>query len=79
MYYGFKTPLNQVASVSVPEPRMLMIKAYEKSTLKVHLELIAGIESVTSTLPSIEFYPNETRTQFTGNPYISCVFCYPQI
>ena len=34
MYYGFKTPLNQVASVSVPEPRMLMIKPYEKSTLK---------------------------------------------
>lgn len=34
MYYGFKTPLNQVASVSVPEPRMLMIKAYDKSTLK---------------------------------------------
>ena len=34
MYYGFKTPLNQVASISVPEPRMLMIKAYEKSTLK---------------------------------------------
>lgn len=34
MYYGFKTPLNQVASVSVPEPRMLLIKPYEKSTLK---------------------------------------------
>jgi len=34
MYYGFKTPLNQVASVSVPEPRMLMIKPYDKSTLK---------------------------------------------
>ena len=34
MYYGFKTPLNQVASISVPEPRMLMIKAYDKSTLK---------------------------------------------
>lgn len=34
MYYGFKTPLNQVASVSVPEARMLMIKPYEKSTLK---------------------------------------------
>lgn len=34
MYYGFKTPLNQVASISVPEPRMLMIKPYEKSTLK---------------------------------------------
>lgn len=34
MYYGFKTPLNQVASISVPEPRMLMIKAYDKNTLK---------------------------------------------
>ena len=34
MYYGFKTPLNQVASVSVPEPRMLMIKPYDKTTLK---------------------------------------------
>ena len=34
MYYGFKTPLNQVASVSVPEPRMLLIKPYEKNTLK---------------------------------------------
>ena len=34
MYYGFKTPLNQVASISVPEPRMLIIKPYEKSTLK---------------------------------------------
>ncbi len=34
MYYGFKTPLNQVASISVPEPRMLMIKPYEKNTLK---------------------------------------------
>ena len=34
MYYGFKSPLNQVASISVPEPRMLMIKPYEKSTLK---------------------------------------------
>jgi len=34
MYYGFKTPLNQVASISVPEVRMLLIKPYEKSTLK---------------------------------------------
>lgn len=34
MYYGFKTSLNQVASVSVPEPRQLLIKAYDKSTLK---------------------------------------------
>ncbi|HHU59942.1 TPA: ribosome recycling factor [bacterium] len=34
MYYGFKTPLNQVASISVQEPRLLLIKPYDKSTLK---------------------------------------------
>ena len=34
MYYGYLTPLNQMASISVPEPRMLVIKPYEKSTLK---------------------------------------------
>ena len=34
MYYGYKTPLNQVASISVPEPRMLMIKPFDKSTIK---------------------------------------------
>ena len=34
MYYGYKTPLNQVASISIPEPRMLMIKAFDKNTLK---------------------------------------------
>ena len=34
MYYGFKTPLNQVASISVPEPRLLMIKPFDKSTIK---------------------------------------------
>lgn len=34
MYYGFKTPLNQLASISVPEPRLLMIKPFDKSTIK---------------------------------------------
>jgi ribosome recycling factor len=34
MYYGFKTPLNQVASISVPEPRMLMVKPFDKSSIK---------------------------------------------
>ena len=32
--YGYKSPLNQVASISVPEPRMLMVKPYDKSTIK---------------------------------------------
>ena len=30
-YYGTPTPLQQVASVSTPEPRMLLIKPWEKN------------------------------------------------
>lgn len=33
-YYGTPTPLNQVASVSVPEGRQLLIKPYDKSLVK---------------------------------------------
>jgi ribosome recycling factor len=33
-YYGMPTPLQQVASISVPEPRTLMIKPFESSTIK---------------------------------------------
>lgn len=34
MYYGYRTPLNQVASISVPEPRLLVVKPFDKSTIK---------------------------------------------
>lgn len=30
-YYGTETPINQVANVSIPEPRQLFIQPYEKS------------------------------------------------
>lgn len=33
-YYGALTPLKQVASVSVPEPRMLAIKPFDRSSIK---------------------------------------------
>ena len=33
-YYGSPTPLMQLASISVPEPRTLMIKPFDKTTLK---------------------------------------------
>lgn len=33
-YYGTATPVNQIANVTVPEPRMLMIKPYDKGSLK---------------------------------------------
>lgn len=39
-YYGDKMPLNQIASVSVPEARQLLVKPYDKNDLKA---IIAGI------------------------------------
>ena len=33
-YYGAPTPLNQLAQISVPEARVLLISPYDKSTLK---------------------------------------------
>ena len=33
-YYGGMVPINQVANVSVPEPRIIMITPWEKSSLK---------------------------------------------
>ena len=32
-YYGTPTPVNQVAKISVPEPRMILIQPWEKSLL----------------------------------------------
>lgn len=32
-YYGTPTPLNQVAAVSVPEPRLIVIKPWEKKLI----------------------------------------------
>lgn len=33
-YYGSPTPLNQMAAISVPEPRMLMIQPWDASTIR---------------------------------------------
>jgi ribosome recycling factor len=32
-YYGAQTQLNQLANVSAPEPRMLLVQPYDKSTI----------------------------------------------
>ncbi len=33
-YYGSPTPINQIASISIPEPRQLLIKPYDKNDVK---------------------------------------------
>lgn len=32
-YYGVETPINQLANVSIPEPRQLLIQPYDKSSI----------------------------------------------
>lgn len=41
-YYGSPMPIHQIASISVPEPQMIVIKPYDKSILK-------GIEKAIQT------------------------------
>ncbi len=33
-YYGVETPLNQLASITIPEARVLLITPFDKSSLK---------------------------------------------
>ena len=33
-YYGTPTPINQIGSISVPEPRTLVINPWDKSAMK---------------------------------------------
>lgn len=35
LYYGNQTPLNQVATLSVPEPRLIVIKPWEQNLIPV--------------------------------------------
>jgi ribosome recycling factor len=41
-YYGAPTPLQQLANVTVPEPRMLMITPFDQSSLKEIERSISG-------------------------------------
>lgn len=39
-YYGSMTPINQVSSISIPEPRQLLIKPYDKNDTKAIVSAI---------------------------------------
>lgn len=43
-YYGEKMPINQISSITVPEPRQLVIKPYDKGDVKA---IIAAINAST--------------------------------
>lgn len=39
-YFGSMTPINQMSSISVPEPRQLIIKPYDKNDIKAILSAL---------------------------------------
>ena len=41
-YYGSPTPINQVASITIPEPRQILIKPYDKNDVK---KIVAAINA----------------------------------
>ena len=41
-YYGSPTPVNQIASVTIPEPRQLLIKPYDRNDVK---SIVAAINA----------------------------------
>lgn len=41
-YYGSMTPINQLSSITIPEPRQLLIKPYDKNDLKA---IVAAINA----------------------------------
>ena len=49
-YYGTPTPIQQVANVSVPEPRMIQIQPWDKSMIKAVVKAIQTSE--------LGIYPN---------------------
>ena len=39
-YYGSMTPINQISSITVPEPRQLLVKPYDKKDVKAIVSAI---------------------------------------
>ena len=64
-YYGVMTPLQQVANVSVPEPRMISIKPYDKSLQKPIMKAIQvsdlGINPTTDGTNVLLVFPQLTE------------------
>jgi ribosome recycling factor len=58
-YYGTPTPLVQLASISVPEPRSLLIKPFDPSTLKtIERSILASDLGLTPQQRRVGIHPN---------------------
>ncbi len=59
-YYGTPTPINQLSSVSVPEPRQLLIKPFEQN---INKDIVAVINSASLGLNAVD-EGHQTRITF---------------
>ena len=50
-YYGSQTPLQQLASISVPEPRLLVVQPFDKSTVSDIERAIQAFDEARSIWP----------------------------
>ena len=41
-YYGEKMPINQICAITIPEPRQILVKPYDKGDIKSVYNAIAG-------------------------------------
>ena len=78
-YYGSKTPINQLATVSVPDPRSLVVKPFDANSLKdiekaimaAELGLNPSIEGKTLRI-SIPPLSEEQRKKLAGRVKSMC-------
>ena len=81
-YYGSQCPLNQVANVSAPEPRMLVITPWEKSLLKEIEKQAAKRDLEMPVLIQVNIAKEESKHGFEVeeiDEVFNCLKDYPHV
>ena len=71
-YYGSMMPINQIASITSPEPRQLLIKPYDKGDLKAIITAInasdLGINPINGAKIGCKYALVETKLAIFSSP-----------
>ena len=73
-YYGTPTPLNQVSTISIPEPRLITLQPYEKTLIPVIEKAI--MESNLGLSPSVSGTNIHIKIPPLTEEIEKCVFPY---
>ncbi len=71
-YYDTPTPLLQLASISVPEPRSILIKPFDPSTLKDVERAILGLRPGPDTQQRWQVHPPQPASAERRTPARAC-------